>query len=64
MLKMTRNQLYSDVMDSLVDSSEGQSYANPLGWEVAGINICFLVAETIFFFVMNFLVEFRIFTNW
>ena len=64
MLKVIRNQLYSDVVDSLADSSEGQNYANPLGWDVAGINILFLVAETVFFFLMNFIVEFRILNNW
>ena len=64
MLKVTRNQLYSDVMDSLSDSSEGQNYANPLGWQVAGINILVLVAETLFFFIMNFIVEFRLCNNW
>ena len=64
MLKVTRNQMYSDVVDSLADSPGGQSYANPLGWKVAGVNICFLVAETIFFMVMNLIIEFRIFTTW
>ena len=64
MLKVTRNQLYSDVMDSLADSSERQNYANPLGWQVAGINILVLVAETLFFFIMNFIVEFRLCNNW
>ena len=64
MLKVTRNQLYSEVANSLNDSSEGQNYANPLGWEVAGVNIVFLVAETIFFLLMNFIIEFRILNKW
>jgi hypothetical protein len=66
LLNMSRNQVFSDVMDSLATSSSEQAtyYKMPLGWDVLGINLCFLVAETIFFFTLNLVIEFRMARNW
>ena len=54
-LKLTENQIYNDLFQQYSDDDEG--YVNPFSSEVLGRNLLALGLETLFFLVINFIIE-------
>ena len=54
-LKLTENQIYNDLFQQYSDDDEG--YVNPFSSEVLGRNLLALGLETLFFLLINFIIE-------
>lgn len=56
LLSLATNQITSELFESLGESGY---YLDPLSMKVIGRNLLFLACETIFFFFLNLVLEYR-----
>lgn len=55
LLDLASNQLQADVYETI-----GQdTYENPLQWKLMGRNVIYMACETVLFFILNIVIEYR-----
>ena len=64
LLHLSLNQMYGEVMATLNGGTDGDHQFDPFSWDVIGLNLCFLAAETVFFFTLNLAIESRVVKRW